>query len=148
MKKFLGSLLINSVVMGIVLYLEVMGVAAKGIPTSEMVKENQKINKEEHKAQINSRHKLSDVNPTDWAFQALQSLVEKYSCIVGYPNNTYRGNRVITRYEFAAGLSACLERVNQLIATEAADMVTKDDLAMLQRLQGELSVEMAALREH
>ncbi|CCH66179.1 Zinc-regulated outer membrane porin [Richelia intracellularis HH01] len=148
MKKFLGSLLINSVVMGVVLSLEVMGVAAKGTPTSAMVEENQKTNKEEQNAQISSRRKLSDVNPTDWAFQALQSLVERYGCIIGYPNNTYRGNRVITRYEFAAGLNACLERVNQLIATEAADMVNKEDLAMLQRLQGEFSVEMAALREH
>lgn len=57
------------------------------------------------------------MQPTDWAFQALQSLVKRYSCIAGYPNGTFRGNRALTRYEFAAGLNACLERVNELIAT-------------------------------
>jgi len=57
-------------------------------------------------AQITSVSQLSDVQPTDWAFQALQSLVERYGCIAGYPNNTYRGNRAITRYEFAAVLCA------------------------------------------
>lgn len=44
-------------------------------------------------AQVNSVSQLSDVKPTDWAFQALQSLVERYGCIVGYPDGTYRGNR-------------------------------------------------------
>jgi len=38
-----------------------------------------------------------------------------YGCIAGYPG-TYRGNRALTRYEFAAGLNACLDRVNELIA--------------------------------
>ncbi len=40
----------------------------------------------------------------------------------------------MTRYEFAAGLNACLDRVNELIATATADLVTKQDLATLQRL--------------
>ncbi len=60
-------------------------------------------------AQITSVSKLSDVRPTDWAFQALQSLVERYGCIAGYPDGTYRGNRALTRYEFAAGLNTCLD---------------------------------------
>ena len=86
-------------------------------------------------AQVNSVSQLSDVQPTDWAFQALQSLVERYGCITGYPNQTYRGNRALTRYEFAAGLNACLDRVNELIATATADLVTREDLAILQKLQ-------------
>ena len=79
--------------------------------------------------QITSVSQLSDVQPTDWAFVALQSLVERYGCIAGYPNSTYRGNRALTRYEFAAGLNACLDRVNELIATATADLVRKEDLA-------------------
>lgn len=96
--------------------------------------------------QVTSVSQFSDVQPTDWAFQALQSLVERYGCIAGYPNGTYRGNRAMTRYEFAAGLNACLERVNELIATATADLVTKEDLATLQRLQEEFSAELATLR--
>ncbi|WP_414564483.1 iron uptake porin [Anabaena sp. CCY 9613] len=97
-------------------------------------------------SQVTSVSQFSDVQPTDWAFQALQSLVERYGCIAGYPNATYRGNRALTRYEFAAGLNACLDRVNELIATATADMVTREDLATLQRLQEEFSAELATLR--
>ncbi|MBF2063807.1 MAG: iron uptake porin [Calothrix sp. C42_A2020_038] len=96
--------------------------------------------------QVTSVSQFSDVQPTDWAFQALQSLVERYGCIAGYPNGTYRGNRALTRYEFAAGLNACLDRVNELIATATADLVRKEDLATLQRLQEEFSAELATLR--
>ncbi|OWY68682.1 hypothetical protein B7486_24955 [cyanobacterium TDX16] len=97
-------------------------------------------------AQVTSVSQLSDVQPTDWAFQALQSLVERYGCIAGYPDGTYRGNRALTRYEFAAGLNACLDRVNELIATATTDLVTKEDLATLQKLQEEFGTELATLR--
>ncbi|MEH2298241.1 MAG: iron uptake porin [Nostoc sp.] len=97
-------------------------------------------------SQVTSVSQFSDVQPTDWAFQALQSLVERYGCIAGYPNSTYRGNRAMTRYEFAAGLNACLDRVNELIATATGDLVSKQDLATLQRLQEEYSAELATLR--
>lgn len=96
--------------------------------------------------QVTSVSQLSDVRPTDWAFQALQSLVERYGCIAGYPDRTYRGNRALTRYEFAAGLNACLDRVNELIAASTADLVKKEDLATLQRLQEEFAAELATLR--
>ncbi|MBF2014624.1 MAG: iron uptake porin [Rivularia sp. T60_A2020_040] len=97
-------------------------------------------------SQVTSVSQLSDVQPTDWAFAALQSLVERYGCIAGYPNGTYRGNRALTRYEFAAGLNACLDRVNELIATATANIVSQEDLATLQRLQSEFSAELATLR--
>lgn len=96
--------------------------------------------------QVTSVSQLSDVEPTDWAFQALQSLVERYGCIAGYPDGTYRGNRAMTRYEFAAGLNACLDRINELIAAGLADKVSREDLAVLQRLQEEFAAELATLR--
>ena len=95
---------------------------------------------------VTSVSQLSDVKPTDWAFQALQSLVERYGCIAGYPDKTYRGNRAMTRYEFAAGLNACMDRVNDLIAASTADMVKKDDLATLRKLQEQFAAELATLR--
>jgi Carbohydrate-selective porin, OprB family/S-layer homology domain len=97
-------------------------------------------------AQVTSVSQLSDVKPTDWAFQALQSLVERYGCIVGYPDRTYRGNRALTRYEFAAGLNACMDRVNELIAAATGDLAKKEDLATLQKLQAEFAAELATLR--
>ena len=95
---------------------------------------------------VTSVSQLSDVKPTDWAFQALQSLVERYGCIAGYPDKTYRGNRAMTRYEFAAGLNSCMDRVNDLIAASTADMVKKEDLATLRKLQEQFAAELATLR--
>ncbi|MGM3307130.1 iron uptake porin [Anabaena sp. WFMT] len=95
---------------------------------------------------ITSVSQLSDIQPSDWAFQALQSLVERYGCIVGYPDSQYRGNRPLTRYEFAAGLSACLDQVTKLIASSTANIATKEDLATLERLTEEFRPEIAQLR--
>lgn len=97
-------------------------------------------------AQITSVSQLSDVQPTDWAYQSLQSLVERYGCIVGYPDGTFRGNRPLSRFEFAAGLNACMDKVSELIAQGVAGLVSKDDLAALQKLQEEFSAELATLR--
>ena len=96
--------------------------------------------------QVRSIVQLRDVQPTDWAYQALRSLVERYGCIAGYPDSTFRGNRAITRYEFAAGLNACLDTVNELIASATAEMATQEDLLVLQRLQEEFQSELATLR--
>ena len=96
--------------------------------------------------QVTSVSQLSDVRPTDWAFQALQSLVERYGCIAGYPDGTFRGNRAMTRYEFAAGLNACLDKVAELIKGGTGNLATKEDLASIQRLQEEFAAELATLR--
>ncbi|MFB2973676.1 iron uptake porin [Aerosakkonema sp. BLCC-F183] len=96
--------------------------------------------------QITSVSQLTDVQPTDWAFQALQSLVERYGCIEGYPDRTYRGNRAMTRYEFAAGLNACLNRIQELIAAASSGGVTQEDLEKIRRLQTEFSSELGSLR--
>jgi hypothetical protein len=97
-------------------------------------------------ASVTSVSQLSDVRPTDWAFQALQSLVERYGCIAGYPDKTYRGNRAMSRYEFAAGLNACMDRVNELIAAATNDLAKKEDLETLKKLQEEFAAELATLR--
>src|SRR6476661_8640288 len=101
---------------------------------------------QEDAAQVTSVSQLSDVRPTDWAFQALQSLVERYGCIAGYPDGTFRGNRAMTRYEFAAGLNACLDKVSELIQGGSRTLATTEDLASVQRLQEEFAAELATLR--
>ncbi|MFE1745466.1 iron uptake porin [Coleofasciculus sp. H7-2] len=97
-------------------------------------------------SQVTNVSQLSDVEPTDWAYEALRSLVERYGCIAGYPDGTYRGNRAMSRYEFAAGLNACLLQIEKLIAASTADFVTKEDLSTLQRLIDEFGAELATLR--
>jgi hypothetical protein len=94
-------------------------------------------------AQVATVDELSDVFPSDWAYTALQNLVETYGCIEGYPNRTFRGNQALTRYEFAAGLNACLDVLATLITGGGLDQST---LATIQRLQQEFQAELATLR--
>ncbi|MGL5879942.1 MAG: iron uptake porin, partial [Xenococcaceae cyanobacterium] len=98
---------------------------------------------ESSKSQFTKVSELADVKPTDWAASALQSLVERYGCITGYPDASFRGNRTMNRYEFAAGLNACLNRISEQIAT--TDSLTKDDLAKVQKLQQDFAAELATL---
>ncbi len=88
---------------------------------------------------------LSDVQSTDWAFVALQLLVEKYSCITGYPDNTFKGNQVLTRYEFAAGLNACINKINQQFGRQLAQIVP-EDITIIKKLQNEFATELASFK--
>jgi hypothetical protein len=83
--------------------------------------------------QVTSINQFSDVKPTDWAFQALSNLIERYGCVAGYPDGTYRGAKAMTRYEAAALLNACLDRISE---------VTDE----LKRLMKEFEKELAVLR--
>ncbi len=96
-------------------------------------------------SQVTNVTQLGDVSPGDWAFEALRSLVERYGCIAGYPDRTFRGNRAMSRYEFAAGLNACLQQVERLIATSTSDFVRRQDLETLRRLIDEFKTELATL---
>ena len=93
--------------------------------------------------QVTSVSELRDVAPTDWAYEALKSLVERYGCIVGYPDRTFRGNRALSRWEFAAGLNACMNVMERLIQENVA--VLREDIDKLKRLMQEFEAELAAL---
>ena len=47
-----------------------------------------------------------------WAFDAVQQLVDM-GILIGYPDGTIRGNRAMTRYEFAMALSRMLDTIEQ-----------------------------------
>ena len=49
-------------------------------------------------SQVTNVNQLRDVSPADWAYEALRSLVDRYGCIVGYPDQTYKGNNSLSRY--------------------------------------------------
>lgn len=93
--------------------------------------------------QVTNVSQLRDVQPTDWAYEALRSLVERYGCIVGYPDGTFRGERALSRWEFAAGLNACLNRLEQLI--QEGSTVVQEDLERMKRLAEEFQQELAVL---
>jgi hypothetical protein len=64
--------------------------------------------------QVTSLSQFSDIRPGDWAFQALANLIARYGCVAGYPNGAYKGGQAMTRYEAAALLHACLDRIGEV----------------------------------
>ncbi|HEY9813224.1 MAG TPA: iron uptake porin, partial [Candidatus Sericytochromatia bacterium] len=94
--------------------------------------------------QVTNVSQFRDVQPSDWAYEALSRVVQTYGCLQGYPDGTYRGNRALSRYEFAAGLNACLRQIEALIARTPAG-VSSSDLQALQRLTEEFRTELATL---
>jgi len=89
-------------------------------------------------AQLTSINQLGDLQPSDWAYQALAALVERYGCVAGYANGSFSGSRAISRFEAAALLNGCLERVSE--STDAFKKLLKEfgpELAILKgRLDG------------
>jgi hypothetical protein len=82
---------------------------------------------------------LSDVRPTDWAYGALQSLIERYEC--GLQRNPFQGNQALTRSEFATGLNRCMEKTRPIAE------IAKTDLETLGRLQSEFTTELKSLTD-
>lgn len=68
---------------------------------------------------------LSDVKPTDWAYQAVKTLIERYGLMNGA--KTFRGNQPLTRFEFARVLNAVMEQVKPI--------ATEEDIKLIKKLQ-------------
>ncbi len=94
--------------------------------------------------QINSVSQLKDVSPDDWAYEALRSLSERYDCISGFPDGTFRGQQSLSRYEFAAGLKTCLQQIESLIAS-SDQTVNSEDLQTIARLSEDFETELTAV---
>ena len=92
-------------------------------------------------AQVPSVESLRDVEPTDWAYTALRSLIEKYDLVAGYPDNTFRGERPLSRYEFAALLNEALEGLELI-----ENAIASDDLAVIEKLIQNFNGELAILK--
>ncbi len=126
---------------------------AQYIPNNDFRQENtdesllnliEEYNREGFILQENTVEQLQDISPTDWAYEALRGLIERYDCISGFRDRTYRGNQTVSRYEFAAGLNSCLNRLESLIAK--SEPVSQEDIDILLRLMQEFQTELAILR--
>jgi hypothetical protein len=86
-------------------------------------------------AQVTSVSQLNDVQPTQWSYQAITNLVERYGCVAGYPNGTFKPGQPATRAELAALTNACLDRISEFY--------TAADAALAAALRAEFSKELA-----
>ena len=110
---------------------------------SDLDQINLQNNSDNYLGQIVNVESLRDVVPTDWAYQALANLVNRYGCIAGFPDRTFRGSQPLSRYEFAAGLNSCLNQIERLIASN--ESVNQEDLATIQSLKQRFEQELKLL---
>jgi hypothetical protein len=78
---------------------------------------------------------FSDVPTTNWAYGALNKLA-KDGIIEGYGDNTFRGNRTMTRYEMASIVANALTK---------ADKATTENKALINKLATEFAAELKDL---
>jgi len=85
-------------------------------------------------------NELTDIQGDEWAYGAVQELVEKYDVLEGYPDGTYKGKKPSTRFELAAAIYD--------LATYFSDEIglDREDLAKLAKLLDEFSGEIKALQ--
>ncbi len=89
---------------------------------------------------------LRDVQPTDWAYGALKKLVNRLRCFAGYEDRTFRGDRNISRYEFAAALNTCLQKMEAIAFEKLTEYFTEEAIAELEKLTQEFAQELNEVR--
>ena len=67
-------------------------------------------------------NELSDVEGDEWAYEAVQGLVEKYDAIEGYPDSTFRGHKRATRFELASAVYDLATYFSDEIALDREDL--------------------------
>lgn len=156
-KVVCNALCLNSTVLSVVLVLASTLVTDSAISktvTNESATVTQQNNPYQEKSnqyipnnliQVTPVSQLSDIKNTDWSFQALKSLIERYEIDTDY-DSTFQGNKSVDRYEFAALLNAVIIHFNEVIAKKNAGLVRQEALAIIQRLQSEFTTELAIQR--
>lgn len=81
---------------------------------------------------------FKDVQPTNWAYQAILQLRDTYGVAKGYPDGTFRANQPATRAELAALVNATLDEITTYVDSK--------DASLAQALRAEFNAELTALR--
>ena len=76
-------------------------------------------------ASVSAANPFSDVNPSEWAYQAVEDLSAE-GIVEGYPDGTFGGQKNITRYEMAQIIARLMAKEDQYNAEQRA---TIDKLA-------------------
>ena len=59
---------------------------------------------------VPSIEQLADItDPEHWDAEDLQELVDRYGCVAGFPDGTFKGEQPATRFEVATLIEACLD---------------------------------------
>jgi hypothetical protein len=92
-----------------------------------------------------SANPFSDVPFSHWAYDAVNKLAAK-GILAGYPDGTFKGRKAVTRYALAMVTAKMLANVEQMLESGiGTNLVTKADLATLEKLTVEFADELALL---
>lgn len=93
-----------------------------------------------------------DLDAEHWANESIKELIQTYCGImVGYPDDTFRGTRQMTRFEMAAALYKLMQCLQVQVAkveipdVDTSNLATKEDLAKVAALVKALRPELDAL---
>ena len=87
---------------------------------------------------------MQDLDTSHWAYKAIQQCVEKYQIMEGFPDNSFKGGRTVTRYEAAASFYKIMLRAEQLVRQ---NMISQEDLKLLKDLTEEFKIELAGYKK-
>lgn len=85
-----------------------------------------------------AEQQFKDVQPTNWAYQAILQLKNTYGVAKGFPDGTFRAGQPATRAELAALVNATLDEITSYVDSK--------DASLAQALRAEFSNELSALR--
>jgi hypothetical protein len=80
-----------------------------------------------------------DVPPDHWAYKAIDEL-ERAGVMKGFPDGTFKGRKIVTRYEMAETVARVLARATEL--TRAGVKITPEDTLRINRLTREFQTEL------
>lgn len=85
--------------------------------------------------------------PTVTIAQPPAETPESVGCLAGYNDDTYQGDRPVSRYEFAAALNTCLLEIEQLLEAATADAATEAEFTTTERQLEGLQSQLEQLRQ-
>ena len=92
--------------------------------------------------QSDGANPFRDVPKDHWSVKAIEKLV-KNGLIEGFPDGTFKGTKVITRYDLALHVARILAKLDDLEATGSG--VSPDDAVTISRLTNEYKAELDLL---
>jgi hypothetical protein len=75
----------------------------------------QKVVKSKDKGILNKAEQFKDLKYDHWAAESVVNIVNKYQLMKGYPDNTFKGDNTLTRYELASVLFKFVEYVDKYL---------------------------------
>lgn len=91
---------------------------------------------------------FSDMPAEHWAAKAVTELVEKYGVMAGFPDQTFKGTRTISRYEAAAAFYKVMLQLSQVEdLTRRIGNVALEDLKTMKTLHEEFKQELENIKK-